>query len=169
MDRTAELRELYAFNRWANARMMSAIDQLTPEEFSRDLKNSHPSVRDTVLHIMSSEWVWLARWLGTSPTGIPDEWQAYNLAQINTEWGALQSAQSAFVDQLRDHDLDRVVAYRNLKGEDHSNALWQLLRHMVNHSSYHRGQITTLLRQLGHTPVATDLVLYFRLQQAASI
>jgi uncharacterized damage-inducible protein DinB len=126
-------------------------------------------VRATVLHVMSSEWVWLSRWLGTSPTAMPAEWQEYTLAQIVIEWDALQAAQLAFLDKLTDRELDRMVSYRNLAGEDHTNVLWQLLRHMVNHSSYHRGQVTTMLRQLGHTPVATDLVLYYRLQQAATL
>jgi uncharacterized damage-inducible protein DinB len=111
----------------------------------------------------------LSRWLGTSPTAMPAEWQDYTLAQIVVEWDALQAAQLAFLDKLTDRELDRMVSYRNLAGEDHTNVLWQLLRHMVNHSSYHRGQVTTMLRQLGHTPVATDLVLYYRLQQAATL
>ena len=169
MERIAEIRELVAFNRWANTRMLGALAQLSAEEFSRDLKSSHPSVRDTVLHVMSSEWVWLSRWLGTSPTGMPAPWRDYTLEQIVLEWDALQAAQVAFLEKLSDAELDRVVDYRNLKGEAHSNILWQLLRHMVNHSSYHRGQVTTMLRQLGHTPVATDLVVFYRLQQAAAI
>ena len=169
MDRTAEIRDLFAFNRWANTRMLGALAALSAEEFSRDLKSSHPSVRDTVLHVMGSEWIWLSRWLGTSPTGMPPEWSGYTLEQIALEWDALQAAQTAFLEKLTDRELDRLVSYRNLAGEDHTNILWQLLRHMVNHSSYHRGQVTTMLRQLGHKPVATDLVVYYRLQQAASI
>lgn len=164
MERTAEIQDLYAFNRWANARMRDAVSKLSDEEFSRDLKNSFPSIRDTVLHVMTSEWVWLARWLGTSPTAMPDAWRGYTLSQINNEWAAVEIAQSAFVEKLTDAELDRVVAYRNLKGESHTNLLWQLLRHMVNHSTYHRGQVTTMLRQLGHNAVSTDLVLWYRTQ-----
>lgn len=169
MDRTAEIRELFAFNRWANQRMLDALAPLTDEEFRRDLKNSHPSIRDTVLHVMGSEWVWLSRWLGSSPRARPAEWDAYGLPQIRTEWDALADAIASFVGQLTDADLDREIHYNNFKGAACQNPLWQLLRHMVNHSSYHRGQVTTMLRQLGHTPVATDLVLYYRLQQAASV
>ncbi len=166
MGRITEIRELYAFNRWANQRMLDALAALSEEEFHRDLRSSHPSVRDTVLHIMASEWIWLSRWLGTSPTAMPQEWSSYTLSQIVAAWDELYRAQKSFLEQLNDADLDRIVDYRNLRGEAHSNVLWQLLRHMVNHSSYHRGQITTMLRQLGHTPVATDLVLYYRLQQS---
>jgi uncharacterized damage-inducible protein DinB len=168
MQRADEIRELYAFNRWANARMRAAVAKLSDEEFRRDLKNSFPSVRDTMLHVMSSEWVWLARWLGTSPKGMPDEWKSYGFAEIEQEWDALESARNAFLDRLNDTELDRVVSYVNFRGESCVNPLWQLLRHMVNHSTYHRGQITTMLRQLGHDAATTDLVLYYRLLQAES-
>ena len=166
MSRTAELQDLYRFNGWANARIRDALTKLTAAEFSQDLKSSHPSIRDTVLHIMSSEWVWLQRWLGTSPKGMPEEWRALTFEQIQNEWAALEVAHQAFVAALSDPELDRVVDYRNLKGESFSNPLWQLLRHMVNHSTYHRGQVTTMLRQLGHAAVATDLVVYYRLPKS---
>jgi uncharacterized damage-inducible protein DinB len=165
MQRSDEIRELYAFNRWANARMRNAVGKLSEEEFARDMKSSFPSIRDTVLHTMASEWVWLARWLGTSPKSMPDEWKAYNFAEMEQEWAAVETAQLAFVDALGDRDLDRMVSYVNFRGESWQNALWQLLRHMVNHSTYHRGQVTTMLRQLGRDAVTNDLVLYFRLQQ----
>jgi uncharacterized damage-inducible protein DinB len=162
MTRSEEIRQLYAFNRWANAHMRAAVRKLSDEAFERDMKNSFPSVRDTMLHIMASEWVWLTRWLGTSPSGMPQEWKSYKLAQIEQEWDALETAQEAFVDRLSDPDLDRVVEYVNFRGETFQQPLWHLLRHMVNHSTYHRGQITTMLRQLGYDAVSTDLVVYFR-------
>ena len=76
-----------------------------------------------------------------------------------------QAVRPLSVSGLDDTELDRVVRYRNFKGEDHASPLWQLMRHMVNHSTYHRGQITTMLRQLGHEAVSTDLVVYYRQQQ----
>ncbi len=167
MQRSTEIHDLFAFNRWANARMRAAVAPLSDEEFTRDLKSSYPSVRATSMHIMTSEWIWLARWLGTSPSGMPEEWNSYTRGQIEVEWNAIETGQRAFVEKLADGDLDRTVAYRNIKREHHTNLLWQLLRHTVNHSTYHRGQITTMLRQLGHTPPTTDLVVYFREQQAA--
>jgi uncharacterized damage-inducible protein DinB len=162
MQRTAEIQELYEFNRWANARMRGAIARVSDEDLSRDLKNSYPSLRDTWLHIMGAEWIWLARWLGTSPTARPAEWLSYTRDEIEIEWGAIETAQRAFIEHLTDASLDRMITYRTLNGDEFTNALWQLLRHVVNHSTYHRGQITTMLRQLGHDAVSTDLVLYYR-------
>lgn len=166
MQRSDELRELYAFNRWANARIRAVVATLTEDEYRRDLKNSFPSVRDTWLHIMASEWVWLARWLGTSPSGMPPEWQAYDREQVIQEWQALEAAQLAYVGKLTDADLDRRIQYINFAGQKFAQPLGHLMRHMVNHSTYHRGQITTMIRQLGRTAVSTDLVLFFREQDA---
>lgn len=165
MQRSDEIRGLYSFNRWANARMRGAAAALNEDDFTRDLKSSFPSVRDTLLHIMSSEWVWLSRWLGTSPTSMPPEWNDYTRAQIEAEWVALEAAHAAFVGNLSDPDLDRTIHYLNFRGEAYAQPLWQLLRHMVNHSTYHRGQVTTMLRQLGHDAAATDLVAFYRLEQ----
>jgi uncharacterized damage-inducible protein DinB len=158
-----EIRELYDFNRWANQRMLGAVFALSEEQFTRELNSSFSSVRDTLVHMVGADWVWLSRWLGTSPAGMPDDWKLATLADIRTRWDQIERARSEFLDGLASADLNRVVAYRTFKGEPFSNPLWQLLRHVVNHATYHRGQVTTLLRQLGMPAPATDLVLFYRL------
>jgi uncharacterized damage-inducible protein DinB len=165
MQRSDELRDLFAFNRWANARMRAAVKTLDEEEYRRDLKSSFASVRDTWMHIMASEWVWLSRWLGTSPSAMPSEWKDYDRQQVIDEWQALEAAQLAYVGKLTDADLDRTIPYINFAGEKYSQPLWHLMRHVVNHSTYHRGQLTTMIRQLGREAVSTDLVKYFREQE----
>src|SRR5687768_5646498 len=97
MQRLAEIRDLFAYNHWANARTRSSLAQLNGEQFTRDLRSSYPSIRATVLHVMASEWIWLTRWLGNSPTAMPDEWTAYTLAQIEVEWHAIEAAQDAYL------------------------------------------------------------------------
>jgi uncharacterized damage-inducible protein DinB len=169
MQRSDELRDLFAFNRWANARMRAAVLTLDEEEYRRDLRNSFPSVRDTWMHIMASEWVWLSRWLGTSPSAMPAEWLDFDRRQVIDEWQALEVAQLAYVGKLTDIDLDRTIPYINFAGEKYSQPLWHLMRHVVNHSTYHRGQITTMIRQLGKEGVSTDLVKYFREQEPPAI
>lgn len=71
MTRLDELADLFRFNRWAEQRMFEATGKLSDEEMNRDLGNSFPSVRETLLHIVGAEWVWLSRWKGTSPTEYP--------------------------------------------------------------------------------------------------
>ena len=168
MERRDEIRDLYLFNHWANARVRGAVATLSEDECSSDLKSSYPSVRDTMLHIMASEWVWLMRWQGTSPTGAPLSWQDYTREQIAAQWAEVEAGQLDFIERHPDPALEQLLSYTTFRGEPFTQPLWQLLRHVVNHSSYHRGQITTMLRQLGHSAVATDLVVYYRQSQPAA-
>lgn len=162
MTRVDEIRDLYAYNRWANRRILGAADRLSPEELSRDLGSSFPSVLGTLAHVLSVEWIWLERWRGTSPPGIPDSWDLSTLEAVRARWAEVEADQRAFVEGLDEAALDRVVAYRDIRGTPCETPLGQLLRHMVNHSTYHRGQVITMLRQLGAEVVATDFVVYLR-------
>ncbi|MGD8495185.1 MAG: DinB family protein [Gemmatimonadales bacterium] len=164
----AEIRELFAYDRWASRRILDAVSRLTPEEFDRDLGSSHPSVRATLAHLLAANWVWLERWLGRSPSGLPDAgWDVGTLEALRAKWADVERARRAFVDGLADGDLERPLAYRNTGGEPFEQPLWQTLRHAVNHASYHRGQVVTMLRQLGAEAVSTDLVLFYREVEAA--
>ncbi len=158
----AEARVLYEFNRWANRRVIGAIGALREDEFRRDLGNSFPSVRDTLVHILAAEWSWLERWSGNTPGADPDHWPALDLDGVRKELEAVEERQIAFVRSLDADAMRRDVRYRSMAGDERAEPLGWLLRHVVNHSSYHRGQIVTMLRQLGAPAVATDLVLFYR-------
>jgi uncharacterized damage-inducible protein DinB len=164
MQRIDEYKELYAFNRWANLRMLDAAGALTDEQIVQDLGSSFRSVRDTLVHIMSAEWVWFSRWKGYSPTSFPEQWKPLMLYDIKEEWTVVDTALQLFVRSLHDSDLERVISYRSIAGESFSSPLPQMLRHVVNHGTYHRGQITTMLRQLGVPAAATDLIAWYRMQ-----
>jgi uncharacterized damage-inducible protein DinB len=159
---STEARHLYAYNRWANQQMLQAVQPLNADEFTRDMKNSFPSVRDTLVHILSAEWIWLQRWTGVSPRESPAGWSKFAFAELELQWAAHEHEQSAFLDQLTDAKLVHPLSYTNTRGEAFTAPLHQLVRHVVNHSSYHRGQVTTLLRQLGHAAATTDLVVFDR-------
>ncbi|HSH45729.1 MAG TPA: DinB family protein [Longimicrobiales bacterium] len=162
MTRLEEIRELYEYNRWANQRMLEAVAALPEEDFVRDLGSSFPSIRDTLVHVLSAEWVWLSRMNGRSPRAFPAEWKLAGLGVLNAEWDKLARELEAFVAALSEPDLDRLIPYHNLAGRPFTSTLSQMLRHCVNHSSYHRGQVTTMLRQLGAAAPATDLIRYYR-------
>ena len=155
-----DVHHLYDYNAWANHRVLDACAALTSEQFARNLGSSFPSVRDTLTHIMFAEWLWLERWLGRSP-GFPTS-DFPDLASLRTRWQKIERDLNAFIQKLPAADLDRVVEYKNTKGHAFSNPMWQMLQHLVNHSTYHRGQITTMLRQLDAAPSATDLIAFCR-------
>jgi uncharacterized damage-inducible protein DinB len=154
------IRELYAYDRWANGRMFDALMPLSAEEFVREVGGSFPSVRDTMGHLLAAEWLWLQRWKGTSPTALPDAVESPTPEALRAWWRGVEEEQAAFINGLRQEDLGRIVVYRTMAGEDRAQALGGLLHHVVNHSTYHRGQVVGQLRLLGRPAVATDYVLF---------
>lgn len=160
--KTADLEILYRFNAWANHKLLDAAATLSSEELMRDLRSSSPSVHGTLLHIMWSEWVWLERWNGRSPrrNDLPPD-ELADARAIATRWLPIVEDQRRFIGTLRDDDLSSRIRYVNFAGETREYTLERTLQHVVNHSTYHRGQIVTMLRQLGRKPPSTDLLLYF--------
>lgn len=162
MTRLHEIRQLFEFNRWANERILEVVAALTEDQFVRDLRSSFPSVRDTLVHVMSADWIWLERWHGVSPERRPEAWATSDFAALRERWAEVERRRDAYLAALTEARLDEVLEYRNLAGQAASSAVWQMLRHVVNHSTYHRGQVTTMLRQLGATPPSTDLIAFYR-------
>jgi uncharacterized damage-inducible protein DinB len=157
-----EIRLLYDYNAWADRRSLTAAAALTPEQFTKPLGNSFSSVRDTLAHIFGAEWIWLERFQGRSPASLPDSTQYPDVNTLGERWGEFEPRLLNFARNVTQRDLDGILEYKTLKFGVYSNPLWQSMQHVVNHGSYHRGQITTLLRQLGATPVLTDLMHFYR-------
>jgi uncharacterized damage-inducible protein DinB len=157
-----DIRQLYDYNAWANRRAMEGAAALTPEQFTKPLGSSFSSVRDTLAHIYGAEWIWLERFQGRSPASLPDVKEFTNLASLRKRWLEHETLLLGFVRGLTQADLDRVMEYKTLKFGVYQNPLWQSMQHLVNHGTYHRGQVTTLLRQLGVQPILTDLMHFYR-------
>jgi uncharacterized damage-inducible protein DinB len=155
-------RTLFAYDAWANGRMLDACAALAPEQFARDLGSSFRSVRDTLAHIMGAEWLWLERFRGRSLASLPSADQFPDLASLRARWTQVERDLLSYVEGLSAADLERSFDYHDMKGDLHSNLLWQTLQHLANHGTYHRGQVTTLLRQLGAKPIGTDLIGFYR-------
>jgi uncharacterized damage-inducible protein DinB len=107
-----------------------------------------------------AEWIWLQRWKGLSPRIIFAATDYPDPAALRTRWLDVETEQHAFLSTLTDERLGSVVSYLNLEGQRWQYPLWRTMYHLVNHSSYHRGQVTTLLRQLRAQPVATDFLVF---------
>lgn len=157
-----EMQMLYDYNAWANRRALGAAEALTAEQFTRQMGSSFSSVRDTLAHIWGAEWIWLERFQGRSPASLPDAKEFADVASLKTRWLELEARLLHFVGGLSQADLDREMEYKTLKFGVYRNPLWQSMQHVVNHGSYHRGQVTTMLRQLGAQPVLTDLMHFYR-------
>jgi len=156
----AEIRFLYDYNRWANQRIASVCRPLDRGAFTRNLGNSFGSIRDTLAHMLWAEWIWLERWKGASPK-IAVNFEDYpDLNAVEKRWSEVESDRQTFIDRLTDEALEKRIAYQNLSDQTWEYSLGQMMQHVANHSTYHRGQVVTMLRQLGANAVSTDLLHY---------
>jgi len=157
-----EIQLLYDYNDWANRRSLSAAGKLSREQFLQPLGNSFSSIRDTLAHIYGAEVLWLERFHGRSPSALPSAADFPDIATLQDTWVKHSRQLIAFVQGLTQADLDREMEYKTLRFGIYRNPLWQSMQHLVNHGTYHRGQVTTLLRQLGAQPILTDLMHFYR-------
>ena len=162
-----EIQLLYDYNAWANRRSLAAAEKLAPEQFLKPLGSSFSSVRDTLAHIFGAEWIWLERFQGRSPAALPNVGEFAEIAGLREKWLEHEEKLLAFVRGLTQADLDREMEYKTLKFGVYRNPLWQSMQHVINHGTYHRGQVTTLLRQLGAQPILTDLMHFYREKSVA--
>ena len=160
-----DLRTLLDYHYWARDVIFDAVAPLSPEQFTRQVDSSFKSVRDTVAHIYAADWIWYTRWLGESPSGLIAYDSFPDVESIRRAWGDLEGKVRAFVDGLGEAGVSRVFEYKLLSGATGRSPFSEMLSHVVNHGSYHRGQVTTLLRQLGAAPPkSTDMITFFRLR-----
>jgi uncharacterized damage-inducible protein DinB len=158
-----ELHTLIDYHYWATDRMLTAVEPLSPEQFVRDMGNSFRSVRDTLSHLQSAEWVWLSRFQGSSPTSALPHERFADVAAVRTAWAETEAGLRAFAESLDEAGLERVLEYRLLSGQEAATPIAHLVQHLVNHGTYHRGQVTTMLRQLGAAgPKSLDLITFYR-------
>ncbi len=155
-----EALDLFAYNDWANTRLLGCCAERPPKDWTLDLGGSFPTLLAVVAHVVGGEWIWLKRCRGESPTAAPQWMTDPNPTGLQEAMTAIQVERQDFLRSLSDNDLERDVRYRLLNGTPGSLPLSTLLRHVVNHSTYHRGQIAAMLRRLGVAPPATDLMVH---------
>ena len=158
---SAEIYELYSYNNWANEKLLEFVGTLDLGDFNRDLLNSFSSIRDTVVHILGAEELWLSRWMGEEGRVLLDASTFPDVKSVNNRWSVHRPNINSFVSSMTDDHLTRFISYKNLKGIAYSLELWKQMLHMINHSSYHRGQIITMCRQLNLQPPSLDLISYY--------
>lgn len=157
------LRDLFDYNYWARDRQLEACAALNEEQFLRPMGNSFSSVRDVLAHLIFAEWVWLERWRGGSPTQAdkqqvaPDKFPT--LDSIRERWGALERDMRSYLGGLDEQALSGSLTYTNWRGQVCTYLLGHTMFHLANHQTYHRGQITTLLRQLGANAPEVDYLV----------
>jgi uncharacterized damage-inducible protein DinB len=164
-----DLQTMIDYHYWARDRLLDALDGLTPEQYNRDLGSSFKSIRETLTHLYAAEWAWYSRWRGDSPTALLPADRFPDMAALREVWHENERNVRAFVDSLGADGTNRSIEYKLLNGQPGTSPVWQMVQHVVNHASYHRGQITTMLRQMGVPPAKSmDMIAYYRTKQQGS-
>lgn len=156
-----EILELFAYNAWANRIVFDAAAQLPEEQYLRDMKSSHGGIHGTLAHIVWAEHLWLNRWLGKPNPAVPQGRDLPALAAVRDRWEEIEHGRAGFLTGVADR-IEETILVKPSTGGEYKHSFGQMFRHLVNHSSYHRGQIVTMLRQLGATPPNTDLIRFYR-------
>ena len=157
-----DIRELFAYNAWANRRVFDALAQLPASQYTQDLKSSFGSIHGTLCHIVWAEQLWLHRWLGRPNPPVAQGTDLRSLVEVRSRWELVERERVAFVAGLNDTRLEETQVVKPSTGGEYVHSFRQMFRHFVNHSSYHRGQIVVFLRQLGRTAPNTDLIRFYR-------
>jgi uncharacterized damage-inducible protein DinB len=162
-----DIQLLYEYDRWANNRVLQAVSALSAEQFTRDLGGGFRSVRDTLVHIIGGEWGWLAYWkepshssafltnLRTRQDALFNPNAFPNVAAVQSKWADVEKEQAEFVNRLTSESLEKMLPFRTTQVR-----LANLMQHLANHSTYHRGQVALMMRQLDAQPLATDFHVF---------
>jgi uncharacterized damage-inducible protein DinB len=152
--------KLFAYSRWANGKTLEAVSPLSSDEFHKAVGGSFGSVQGTLAHLYGADWVWLERFHGRSPRALPAAQAAGGFEELRDKWAVVQDGHREFVAGLTPERLSDPLSYINFAGEAWTYPLGEALVHVANHGTYHRGQVATLLRQLGHKAVSTDYLRF---------
>jgi len=159
-----EARRLIRYSGWASGKVLTAALQLTMEELERPNAVSHGSIAGTLAHIYLADRVWQER---ITAADKPLVWDA-SLAEAAEAWPGIQQAWELWSDGLVDGDLEKNVPYKSISGLPAENTAGEIVTHVVNHATLHRGQVVGMIRQLGTQPPATDFIFYLRELKAAA-
>ena len=184
-----DIQTLYTYNRWASERLFAALETASEHQFTAPVQSSFPSIRETIFHILFAEWLWLKRWQGSSPLstlpdpdvspvtwntlspgGIPTVKELSTLAELKSFADSIEHERREFLEGLNEDVLNAKLRFTDMSGTPYAAPLAQLMQHVVNHGTYHRGQVTTMLRQVGAEAASLDMLYFFReREQKASL
>jgi len=156
----ALLAQHFEYSLWASLKVLEVAEKLSTDVVEKDRGNSFGGILGTLTHVFQADRIWWKRFTGQPYSGLAIEGEVLDLAALKREWPAVMQG---FVDWIRSQeagDLEQRLEWRNLKGEEKNEVKYKLLLHVVNHGTYHRGQVITMIKQAGGDVVSTDLLFY---------
>ena len=152
---------VYNYGSWANRRYLDVADGITDEQLHGEQGHSWGSVHSVLVHMLSSETVWLKRWHGDSPKAHLDPKDFRSLRILRDQWTAVENEMRAFIRLQTEDSLVAPVDYSNFRGEKFRVPLWQLLMHVPNHETHHRGELAAMFALMNVAHPEDEVVQYF--------
>jgi uncharacterized damage-inducible protein DinB len=158
-----DITTLFDYNCWATEKIMKKTANLSPEQLKAQTACSHGSLRGTIAHIISAEWIWRQRCQnGISPDHFIDENLFPTFESLNLRILEEQAEMRKYLGTLSRSDLQGSIEYKTTTGAAYKNTLWHILVHLFNHGTHHRSEIAEMLTRYGHSPGDIDFIFYLR-------
>jgi len=152
---------LVDYHIWAHTKVLNQLQTATTEEWNKNLGGSFPSLHELCKHLISADYRWLQRWKGVPLASIPDTFIFGSYTKVTAVWQPIFVEMKTVSEDFIKKGIDQPINFVTAKGDPYSMPFWQTLYQVVNHGTYHRGQITNMLRMLDKPPVGTDIFLFF--------
>lgn len=152
---------IYDYHYWANERILAQIEKVSDADFVKTMSKGYGSLRATLVHLIGAEWLWRSRLDGSSPAAGLREQDLATFDAIRARWREEGSKLRAFIANLNEAELQRIVQYKNTKGDAFARPLWQILSQLANHGTQHRAEAAAMLTDLGLSPGNLDQTIFF--------
>lgn len=155
-----DIKLYYAYNDWANQRILDAAQKASPEQLAAPNEYGWGDLRGALVHTLDAEYGWFSFLFGREDEGIIDPESFADIASLRARWRQQSEVTRHCLDSLRDEDLYRIHTSKR-GGDTHHWVLWQVLVHIVNHGTQHRAEAAALLTGFGHSPGDMDMSLFY--------
>ena len=161
MSSLEQIRALYAYNEWANDHLVEVSARVPAEELAASRGASFESILTSLAHIAAAQINWLERWTTGRNTMQTTELQKMpDLGTVRASFLASHAGLREFLAGLGEARLAAPLAFRDSSGTEFNRPLWQLMVHVANHGTYHRGEIALMLSGIGHSPGDLDFIYW---------
>ena len=155
---------LIEYNGWANAKLAEQVSQFSNDLFIKQWGGSFPSLHLTFTHLLEADWRWLYRWKGVPFADLP-AWSIPDMQSIRALWGPVQVEMEALAKEKEDNP-EELIVFKTRAGDTYQMPFAEIVTHVANHGTYHRGQISNMIRMAGEKPVGTDYFIFYNSRTA---
>lgn len=152
---------IYDYNYWGRDKILREVEKISDADFVKTFSKGYGSLRATLVHLIAAEGIWVTRLAGESPSATMREEDSPTRAAIRARWSEAEAKLRAYLAKLDDAELQRVVHYKNMRGDALARPVWQILAQVANHGTQHRAEAASMLTDLGFSPGNLDMTIYF--------